>query len=294
MENQRWIALFLFLTSLIPAGMGQSGFEIHGHRGCRGLMPENSLSAFLKAVELGVTTLDMDVVVSMDGQLVLSHEPWMSHETCAHPDGTPVTKREAGSLNIYQMKYEAIQSFDCGKRFQPDFPRKQKLTSVKPTLRMTVRSVRDFATGNHYSEPSFSLELISRPAYYDVYIPQPHVFVDLVVNEIRRLGIEDRTTLQSFDVNILEELNKVTDRKFRIGYLVSRGKKLEQNIGKLTFIPDVYCPKFELVNRQLIEQAHEKGMKVIPWTINKPEQKDLLVQWGADGIATDYPDIIRN
>src|SRR5687768_1389342 len=114
MLNNRTITLLaLYLLAFLPLS-AQSGFDQQGSRGCRGLMPENTMPAFLRAVELGVSTIQMDVVISMDGQLVISHEPWMSPVICSHPDGRPVSKKEARSLNIYQMKYADIQKFDCG------------------------------------------------------------------------------------------------------------------------------------------------------------------------------------
>jgi glycerophosphoryl diester phosphodiesterase len=267
--------------------------DIHGHRGARGLMPENTIPAFLKAVESGVTALEMDVVISMDGQVVVSHEPWMSEVICSHPDGRPVSKKQAKTFNFYQMKYQAIQSFDCGMRLHPEFPHQQKLNAVKPTLKMVVRSVDRFVTDNNYKKPFYNIELKTNPSLYDVYTPPPPVFVELVVNEIRRLGIENETILQSFDVNVIEELNKVADKKFTIAYIVKKGKKLNRNLAMLTFKPDVYSPHFRLIDEKTVSEIHAKGMKVIPWTINEKILMEKMMSWGVDGIITDYPDLIK-
>src|SRR5688572_19393487 len=127
MRNQQYLTLAAFYLLVIMPVISQSAFDIQGHRGSRGLMPENTIPAFLKAVELGVSTIEMDVVVSMDGQIVVSHEPWMSDVICTRPDGQPVSKKEAKSFNFYQMKYAQIQSFDCGMRLDPEFPNQQKI-----------------------------------------------------------------------------------------------------------------------------------------------------------------------
>ena len=273
--------------------MSQSGPDIQGHRGCAGLMPENTIPAFLRAVELGVTTIEMDVVVSMDGQIVVSHEPWMSERICNHPDGKPVTKQEAKSINLYQMKYAEIQSYDCGTRLNPDFPNQQKVTAVKPTLKMVVRSIQKFAADNKYATPRFNIEIKSNPVLYDAYYPRPQVFVELVVNELRRLDIEDQVSIQSFDVNVLEELNKVSDRSFKISYLVRKGKKVQKHLDKLSFKPDIFSPNFRLINQSAIDLLHSKGIKVIAWTVNTKSDMEKLIEAGVDGIITDYPDIVK-
>ena len=270
----------------------QSEFDLQGHRGCRGLMPENTMPAFLKAVELGVTTLEMDIVISADQQIVVSHEPYMSHIICAHPDGRPVKRSEAKKLNLYKMKYADIQSYDCGLRVHPKFPDQQKVKAIKPTLKIVVKSVERFAADNKYTQPAYNIEIKSHPKGYNLFTPEPAQFVDLVVTEIRRLGIESRTTLQSFDRLVLEELNKVEQRKFRIAYLVERGKKLQKNLAKLSFKPDIYSPNFRVLTEASFKQAHDLGLKVIPWTINDIGMMERMIGWGIDGIITDYPDLL--
>lgn len=273
--------------------MSQSGLDIQGHRGCAGLMPENTIPAFLRAVELGVTTIEMDIAVSMDGQLVISHEPWMSERICNHPDGKPVTKQEAKDLKLYRMKYAEIQSYDCGSRLNPDYPRQQKVNAVKPTLKMVARSIQKFAADNKYAIPRFNIEIKSNPDWYEEYTPGPQVFVELVVNELRRLGIEEQASIQSFDINVLEELNKISDRRFRISYLVRKGRKMQKHLDKLSFRPDIVSPHLSLINHAAVALLHSKGIKVIAWTVNTRSDLEKLIETGVDGIITDYPDIIK-
>src|SRR5690554_2395804 len=97
-------------------------FDLQCHRGARGLVPENTIAGFLVALDLGVTTLEMDAVISADGEVVVSHEPWMSAEICSHPDGRAVVEEEAPSLNIFEMAYEEVRRYDCGSRGHLRFP----------------------------------------------------------------------------------------------------------------------------------------------------------------------------
>jgi glycerophosphoryl diester phosphodiesterase len=253
-------------------------------------MPENTLPAFLKAVEIGVTTLEMDVVISKDGQVVVSHEPWMSSKICSHPDGKPVTKEEEMSLNLYKMNYDEIQTYDCGLSGHPDFPEQMKLQNVKPTLKMVIRSVRKFADDTHIAQPKYNIEIKSDPKGYNVYQPEPKEFVEKVVTELQRLDIEGQVILQSFDVNVLEELHKRPGHTYAISYLVEKGKTLNKNLSKLTFKPEIYSPDYMLVTEDLVKDCHSHGIRIIPWTVNVKEDMERLKGWGVDGGISDYPD----
>jgi glycerophosphoryl diester phosphodiesterase len=267
--------------------MTQSTFDLQGHRGCRGLMPENTVPAFLKAIELGAQTLEMDVVISADQEIVVSHEPWMSHVICSHPDGTHVKQKEKATLNLYHMKYTEIQQFDCGMRGNLRFPHQQKIKVSKPTLKVVVKSSDKHAKDIGLPAPKFNIEIKSEEKDYGVYQPQPKSFVRLIVDEIRTLGIEDRTIIQSFDINVLELLHKEENRKYSISYLVYKGKKLNTSLKKITFIPEVFSPNYQLVSEQMVKDCHALGIKIIPWTVNDQKVMDQLKAWGCDGGITD-------
>src|SRR5687768_4410221 len=116
------------------------GFDKQGHRGCRGLMPENTIAAMLKAIDLGVTTLETDIAITKDKQPILSHEPFFNHEITTKPDGSFVTEAEEKSLNIYKMDYEQVKSFDVGLKPHPRFPHQQKIKAIKPLLEEMIES----------------------------------------------------------------------------------------------------------------------------------------------------------
>lgn len=294
MRNFCLLCIILLATILtVNMATSQTTFDLQGHRGCRGLMPENTLPGFIKAVELGVTTLEMDVVISADSQVVVSHEPWMSSEICTKPGGIVIEKAEEKTLNLYKMDYPQIQGYDCGLKVNPKFPNQQKINAVKPTLKMAVRMIRSFAEDNKYTQPRYNIEIKSDPKAYNEYQPEPAKFVDLVVTEIKRLGIENITTIQSFDVKVLEELNKREGHKYAIAYLIEKGKKLKKNLDKLTFKPDIYSPLYTLVTEATVTECHAQGIKIIPWTINSIVDLDRLKGWGVDGGITDFPDVVR-
>jgi glycerophosphoryl diester phosphodiesterase len=137
------IKLFLFL---LMAGSASAQyipkFDLQGHRGARGLMPENTIPAFLEALNYGVTTLELDVVITKDGEVLVSHEPYMSHEMCLKPTGETISAEEAAKYNIYKMTYAETQQFDCGMKPHPRFPEQKKIKATKPLLRNVVAASR--------------------------------------------------------------------------------------------------------------------------------------------------------
>jgi len=266
-------------------------YDWQGHRGARGLLPENTIPSFIKALEFNVMTLELDVAVSKDKQIIVSHEPWFNHKICNKPDGTPVTEAEEKSLRIYDMTYEEIKTYDCGSRGNERFPDQQPMKVFKPSFMEMVGNVDLYCEQNNLRKPRFNIEIKSQPDYYDKMTPQPKEFVALMLNEIDLLGIKDRCNLQSFDFNILRAIRKV-DKEISTAALVDNTKGIKANIDLLGYTPENYSPYYMLLNEDAINLAHEMGMKVVPWTVNDPEVMKKLKDLGVDGIITDYPNLI--
>ncbi len=261
----------------------QNVFDIQGHRGARGLYPENSITGFTEAVKLGVNTLEMDVVVSKDMQLVVSHEPWLSNDIC----NTTGTKEQN---NIYQLDYADIKSVDCGLKVNNRFPEQKKIASVKPLLKDVIDSVEHFIAANKLPDVFYNIETKSTPEGDNVFHPSPDKFVPLLYNLLQQKKILSKCIIQSFDVRTLQVLHE-TDSTVTTALLVFNGDSFKSNIQKLGFTPDIYSPNFILVNRKLIQHCRESGIKVIPWTVNDIKKMKLMKRMGVDGIITDYPDI---
>ncbi|MEL6867529.1 MAG: glycerophosphodiester phosphodiesterase family protein [Bacteroidota bacterium] len=264
-----------------------------GHRGARGLLPENTIPAFIKALEYPqVTTLELDLAVSKDSQLIVSHEPWMSAGICSKPDGSPVTKKEEKSLRLYEMTYEEIKTYDCGSRGNKRFPDQQPMQVYKPSFMDMVSNVELHCQKNKLPRPKYNIEIKSEPEGYGTMVPHPERFVQLVLDEIDLLNIKDRVNLQSFDINVLREIKK-QDSTMVIAHLVENIKGFEANVRKLGFEADIYSPHYGLLNKSQIKKIHERGMLIIPWTVNDPKTMAKLIEKGVDGIITDYPNMIE-
>ncbi|MFT6356775.1 MAG: glycerophosphoryl diester phosphodiesterase [Saprospiraceae bacterium] len=266
-------------------------FNWQGHRGARGLLPENTIPAFIKALDFPIQTLECDVVISENGLVIISHEPYFSAEICTKPDGMPVTEEEAEELRIFELSYEEIKEYDCGQRPHPRFPKQHQMRVYKPSLIETVREVQAFCQITKRPQPHWNIEIKSAPEGDDIFHPTPAVFVDILVKELKKLGIYNLTNLQSFDVRPLQILHKEYP-DMPLAFLVENEDAPEENLAKLGFIPEIYSCYYKFLTKEIVEDLHQKGMKVIPWTVNTKVEMDALIEMGVDGIITDYPNLI--
>lgn len=264
-------------------------FDLEGHRGARGLLPENTIPAFIKALELGVTTLELDLAVSKDKKLIVSHEPWFSSEICCAPDGEPIAKEDEMRHLIYEMTYEEIARYDCGKRGHPRFPTQKLMAVSKPLFRDMVLAVEARRKELNLAPVDFNIETKSTPEGDNRLHPEPKDFVEIIYREIREPDILHRTILQSFDVRTLQEMQHL-DPTVRLSLIVENELGFEENLRLLGFAPHIYSPRYQLVDETLIAKAHQLGVQVIPWTVNEVEEMKRLADLGIDGLITDYPD----
>lgn len=293
----RFILLLIFMSCVQgktitgpPAEV--EDFDKQGHRGCRGLMPENTVLAMLHALQLGVTTLEMDVVITKDKKVVLSHEPFFNHDISTKPGGSVVLPTEEKGLNIYKMNYEEVKQFDVGLKPHPRFPLQQKMAAYKPLLSDLLDSVQQYMVSAKRPLPFFNIETKCLSATDNLYHPEPAEFVELLMAVIKEKEIEDRVIIQSFDFRTLQYLHQKYPH-IKTAILIEDFDKrgIEKQIEALGFQPAIYSPHFSLVNEKLLAYCHQRAIKVIPWTVNKKEEIERLKKMGVDGIITDYPNL---
>ena len=262
--------------------------NLQGHRGARGLFPENSLLGFEKALEIPeVSTLELDLCVTADDQLIVSHEPWLNEYICTIIDSS------SGGIdyNLYKMTYDSIQQFDCGSKGHPDFPKQQLATAKKPLLKELFAMIDE--KGLRW--PNFNIEIKARRKGDDVYHPRPKKFAALVVETLNELNqaypmaeVLNKVSIQSFDLRVLREVRK-TALPVRLGLITDKTADPATEMDALGFPADIYSPSYELVTPELISWCHFRQIAVIPWTINDLEEMQTLVDMGVDGIISDYP-----
>lgn len=285
------LLLFFCLMNISPL-IAQPSFDVQGHRGCRGLMPENSWPAFEKALEVGVTTLEMDVVISKDNQVIVSHEPYFLASYCLKPDGSLIEKGE--KINLHTLTYEEIKRYDTGSKGNADFPEQKKIKTHKPLLSEVLTQAEAYCRAHNRSPVSYNIEIKSEASEYGISQPRPAEFSELVYEVIHSKVPLERVTLQSFDFEVLKYWQKQIQvgnyGKVKLAALVSNLKGIEANLEDLGFIPAIYSPYYKLLSADKVKLLHEKGMQVIPWTVNDVQAMKEVKALGVDGLITDYPD----
>ncbi len=270
----------------------QTDFDKQGHRGCRGLMPENTVPAMINAVGLGVTTLEMDVVITKDKQVILSHEPFFNHEITTKPDGTFIGEKEERQYNIYQMNYAEVAKYDVGSKPHPRFAKQQKMKAAKPRLADVFDSVNNYMMMARRPFPYYNIETKTTPATDNIYHPAPAGFVELLMKVIREKQMEEQVIIQSFDFRTLQYLHQKYPQ-IKTAMLIEDfdTRTFEQQLKALGFTPTIYSPAYKLVTKELIGKCHAQNIRVIPWTVNTKDEIEKYKGMGVDGIITDYPDL---
>ena len=264
-------------------------FDLQGHRGARGLRPENSIPAFLLALDSGVTTVELDLAITKDKQIVVSHEPWMSSSICFQPDGSEIAAGGEKSFNIYELNYEDVRKFDCGSKGNEKFPEQVRMKAVKPLLKDVIIAIEHHIKSHSLYEVDYNIEIKTTPSGDGKFHPSPEVFSDLVYNLIDQYLPLERVVIQSFDFRVLKYWHeKYPD--VRLSALIENTRTVDANLKTLGFKPSVYSSHFKLLTKEKVEYLQKLKIRVIPWTVNETSDMQRLLQWKVDGFITDYPD----
>jgi len=267
----------------------QQSIDVQAHRGGMALMPENTIPAMINAVKLGAKTLELDCIITADQQVVVSHDAYMSAEFMRKPDGSDITKEEEKSLALYKMSYDSIRKYDAGTKPHPRFPQQEKMMVHRPLLTDLIDSVEAYVQAHHLKPVFYNMETKSSPDGDGIYNPGPAEFVARVMEVINRKKITPRVIIQSFDIRTLQELHRSYPAQ-KTALLIGNKDSFSANLEKLGFIPTIYSPNYQLVTPDLVKEAHNKKVAVIPWTVDDESELKKLISWGVDGIISNAPD----
>lgn len=283
--------LTLFVFTCLNHVFSQIGFDIQGHRGYRARFPENSIPGFIAALDSGATTLELDVVISADHQVVVSHEPWISSKICITPDGMTLEQSDEKRLNIYRMNYEDIRGFDCGSIGNERFLLQQKMRVHKPLLSEVIDAAMEWEK-KHGKPVYFNIETKSTSSGDYKNHPSPDTFCVLVYQVLNEKNIISRTSIQSFDYRTLQAMHQL-DANIPLVILSAVPVNILHIEEKYGFKAYAYSPYYPLVSKSKVQRIHAIGKKIIPWTVNDAAMMKKLHLWGVDGIISDDPGLLR-
>ena len=304
-----WIERLLIALALGGASIAAHGFELQGHRGTRGLMPENTLAAFERALEIGVTTLELDIAITADGVPVISHDTALNPALTRDAQGQWI--KAPGPL-IKSLTLEQLQGYDVGRlnpgsAYARDFPLQQARDGQRvPTLAALFKLVKERGADS----VQFAIETKLHPGRPNETLG-PQAFVDVLLRVIREAGMTQRVRVISFDWRTLQLVQKLEPAMETVCITVEspEGTNLANRVmmGGLLLrdFPSaahmvkasggaVWSPNFASIDAARVKSAQQLGLKVIPWTVNEAADMDRLIGWGVDGIISDYPDRVRD
>lgn len=286
--NSLLVLTFILIFSACKTGVKDpEPFDWQGHRGARGEAPENTAQAMMRALQEGVKTLEMDVVLSKDSVVLLSHEPWFNPEICLDFNGDEWA--EMSDRNLYHYDYAQIAQCDCGTKKNSRFPAQEHFKAAKPRLLDVILQVEEASLMMARPEPYYNIEIKSRPEWDSIYYPSLSAYCDAVMGVLKIADLGERLIIQSFDPRVLNYLRQQYPN-LRLAYLTEDGERSPaEQIKGLGFVPEIYSCDYTLLDAGQVRSLQSSGLKVIPWTVNELEDAQKLLDWGVDGIITDYP-----
>ena len=265
--------------------------DVQAHRGGAGLMPENTIEAMKNCLDMGVNTLEMDMVMTADGKIVVSHESYFHHRYSIRPDGTYVQKDDPKEY-IYKMTYDQVAKYDVGSRPTDTWPDKKCFPAVKPLAEDLITFVENYTKENGLSPVRYNIEIKSSQADgQSINWANYDKLADAIMRLLVKFHLDDRLVVQCFDARTLNYIQpKYPEINF--SYLISNKTDLDFDgyMALLKFTPKWLSPHHSLVNDELIAKCREKGMKIVPWTVDKPEDIKRMIDLKVDAIISNYPD----
>lgn len=299
----------LALTGCSTLAHAAPAFDAQGHRGARGLAPENTLPAFERALDIGVTTLELDVGVTADGVVVVAHDPYLNPAITRNAAGQWLPPGKGPTLK--SLTLAQLQAYDVG-RINPDTPYSKTFSTQAPrdgTRVPTLASLFALVKDRGINDIRFNIETKINPTQPDETV-NPEQMARALLNVIREAGMQKRVTIQSFDWRTLQivqgfepaiptvylsiqtaNTDNIRDGVWTAGFKIAEHGSVPKMVKAAGGA--VWSPNGGAVTEALVKEAQGLGLKIVPWTINNPADMDRLIGWGVDGIITDYPDRLR-
>lgn len=264
--------------------------DVQAHRGGAGLMPENTIEAVKHALDMGVNTLELDLQVSKDGLIVVSHDHYFHHRYAIRPDGSYVEKDDAKEY-IYKMPYSEIAKYDVGSRPSEEWPDKACVKAVKPLANDLIDFVENYTKEKGLSPVRYNIEIKSKDAAGEGQNwPTYDRFVTECCKFLHSKQLDDRLVVQSFDVRALNYMHEKYP-EMSVSYLVDENAPdFDTYMGYLKFTPQWLSPHHTITDEALVQKCREKGIKIVPWTVDEPEDIKRMIDLGVDAIISNYPD----
>ena len=264
--------------------------DLQAHRGGAGLMPENTFASMENAIELNVNTLEFDLQVSADGKVVVSHDRYFHPRYTTRPDSSLVQKEDPKEY-LYTMPYDSIAKYDVGLRPNEVWPDQKKVAQVKPLASELIDFAEELSRKKGHSPVRYNIEIKSIKGKGEgKNWPKYKEFCQVCMDMLMEKKLGKRLTVQSFDTRALEYIHKKYP-EVNLSYLTEKDEKeIAEILANLSFTPRWWSPHYSVVTPENVAYCHALGIKVVPWTVDKPEDILRMKECGVDAIISNYPD----
>lgn len=251
-----------------------------GHRGWRGCYPENTMQATEALFKGGFSAVEIDVVVTGDGQLLISHEPWIAADYCLDSKGKSIPREAEKSHNIFEMTAHQIKAYDCGSKCHPSFPLQQRSRQTKPFL-------QDFLAAFDWMDRHLFLEIKSHPDGDNLFHPSPEEYGAIIEKEMRAFPYLQNVYFMSFDERIIQQL-KHNRPNWKV-MLLTETADATFDASVTSIWPDAIGVHHPLITPEKVQKWRNDSLQIFAWTVNEWPDINRVQQLGIDGIISDYP-----
>ena len=279
----------LIVLLVLGCQSGTKTIDLQAHRGGAGLMPENTFSSMKNALDLKINTLEMDLQISSDGQVVVSHDNYF-HPRCAiRPDGTLVQPEDPKEY-IHTMPYDSIAKYEVGLRPTEQWPEKQLVSEHVPLASELLDFTEQYARDNGLPLPGYNIEIKSKQGEGEGTLwPEYKEFCDTCIPILLSKNLGERLVVQTFDARSMEYIHEKWP-EISLSYLTKKDPDIESILSSLSFTPAWWSPNYSAVTPENVAYCHSLGIKVVPWTVDEPEDIRRMAECGVDAIISNYPD----
>jgi len=286
------ILFALLALSLIQCSSPKSsapGIDLQAHRGGAGLMPENTFTSMKNALDMRINTLEMDLQITSDGKVVVSHDNYF-HPRCAiRPDGTPVQQGEPKEY-IHTMPYDSAAKYEVGLKPTDKWPEKALISEHVPLASELLDFTEQYAKDNGIPLPGYNIEIKSRTGEGEGTLWPDYVeFCDTCIPLLLSKNLGERLIVQTFDPRSMEYIHEKWPEVI-LSYLTEKDPDIEAILATISFQPQWWSPNYAAITPENVAFCHKRGIKVVPWTVDEPEDIRRMADCGVDAIISNYPD----
>lgn len=297
MKSRLWSSACLLLAAgTVLDGCQASVKEklpvVHAHRGGAALYPENTILAMTHAAAIGVPVMELDLHVTKDSMVVVSHDAFLNHVKVLTSQGETIPASKDRDYKIYAMTYDSLRRYDVGSLPNPAYPGRKNVKCCVPLVTDLIDSVELLTKSNGIAPVSYNIEIKSDPLKDGIYSPDYRAFADLCMKVLLSKKLGDRLLVQCFDVRTLNYLHEKYPN-VRLSYLVEdKNATFEELMSRLNFVPQVYSPESDMLTEEIAVKVREKGMELAPWTVDDKPEVERLKKLGIDAIISNQPDSV--